>query len=60
MTAARLVTTEAHRPRKLSRSIDPLTQPAAAALLSVSTPSVLVSHSRLLSIFASLPKFTKL
>ena len=33
MTAARLVTTEAHRPRKLSRSIDPLTQPAAAALL---------------------------
>ena len=40
MTAARLVTTEAHRPRKLSGSIDLLTQPAAAALLTVSTPSV--------------------
>ena len=40
MVAARLVTTEAYRPRKLSTSIDVLTQPAAAALLTVSKPSV--------------------
>ena len=40
MVAARLVTTQPHRPSKLSRSIDLLTQPSAASLLTVSTPSV--------------------
>ena len=40
MVAARLVTTEAHRPRKESSSIEPLTQPATAAILKVSKSSV--------------------
>ena len=31
MTAARLVTTKAHRPRKESSSIEPLTQPEATS-----------------------------